>query len=163
MNAVEAIKNSLAVSDMIWQSYVDDLSDEDFFKRPAENVNHIAWQLGHLIASEHQIIDGVCPGAMPELPEGFARKHSTETAGTDDSAAFLTKSQYVQLAQQQRQATLDALAGLSETDLDKPGPEGMEQIAPTVGATFSMQAAHYLMHAGQWVVLRRTLGKPPLF
>jgi hypothetical protein len=28
---------------------------------------------------------------------------------------------------------------------------------------FSMQGSHWMMHAGQWAVLRRKLGRPPLF
>jgi hypothetical protein len=32
-----------------------------------------------------------------------------------------------------------------------------------VGDVFSMQGGHLLMHAGQWAVVRRKLGRKPLF
>ena len=35
--------------------------------------------------------------------------------------------------------------------------------APSVGAAFSMQGGHWLMHAGQWAVVRRQLGREPIF
>jgi len=35
--------------------------------------------------------------------------------------------------------------------------------APTIGAMFSMHGTHYVMHAGQWAVVRRQLGRKPLF
>jgi hypothetical protein len=38
----------------------------------------------------------------------------------------------------------------------------MARIAPTVGALFLLGANHELMHAGQFVVVRRKLGKPIL-
>jgi hypothetical protein len=41
--------------------------------------------------------------------------------------------------------------------------ESMQGYAPTVAAVYDMQGSHYLMHAGQWVVVRRQLGKPPLY
>ena len=59
--------------------YLGDLTDEDLMKRPIEGTNHIKWQLGHLIAAEHQMIEGVAPGSMPPLPEGFAEKHKKDT------------------------------------------------------------------------------------
>ncbi|MEX0819769.1 MAG: DinB family protein, partial [Pirellulaceae bacterium] len=65
--------------------------------------------------------------------------------------------------QEQRAGTLAALAKLSDEDLDKPSPEAIQSYAPNVAAAFSMQGSHWLMHAGQWAVVRRQLGKPPLF
>ena len=49
------------------------------------------------------------------------------------------------------------LETLPEADLDKP--TGWE-MAPTVGALFVLIANHPMMHAGQFVVVRRKLGKP---
>ena len=72
MNAREAIMQSLAMPDMVYKGYLGDLSNEELFLRPVEGANHIAWQLGHLINSERSLIESVCPGSMPPLPEGFA-------------------------------------------------------------------------------------------
>ncbi|MFM8221811.1 MAG: DinB family protein, partial [Planctomycetaceae bacterium] len=49
MNARDAIKLNLNMSDMIVRSYLSDLSDSDLLIRPVAGTNHIAWQLGHLI------------------------------------------------------------------------------------------------------------------
>lgn len=163
MNTRDALKLSFPQADMITQGYLGDLTDEDLMVRAVEGINHLAWQLGHLISSEHWMIEQVCPGSMPPLPEGFAEKHKKETATSDDPAAFLKKDEYLKAYAEQRAGTLKALDSLSDDDLDKEGPESMKRICPTVGATFSMQPVHWLMHAGQWAVLRRKLGRPPLF
>ena len=163
MNAIDALKTSLTQSEGIVQSYLADLSDEDLFVRPVEGINHIAWQLGHLISSEHSLMEQVCPGALPPLPEGFAEKHTSETAGSNDRNAFLSKEDYLRIHGQQRPATIAALESLSEEQLDQPSPEALQQLAPTVGAVFSLVSLHWLMHAGQWAVTRRKLGRPPLF
>ncbi|MFO1023102.1 MAG: DinB family protein [Planctomycetales bacterium] len=160
MDARAAIKGGLDMADMISQQYLGDLSDADLLVRPVPGNNHIAWQLGHLIASEHGMIEETLPGSMPKLPEGFVEKHSKETAGSDKASDFLTKAEYLKLMAEQRAATVKALAATSDSDLDKPGPEKWRNFVPTVGAVFNMQGSHWLMHVGQWAVVRRKLGKP---
>lgn len=163
MNAREALKQAMSTPEMVCNGYLADLSDEEIFVRPVDGTNHIAWQLGHLISAEHNMVEAVCPGSMPPLPEGFAEKHNKETAGNDDPSAFMTKDEYLKLAQEQRAATKAALEKLSDDDLDKPAPESLQRIAPNVAGIFSMQPSHWLMHAGQWAVTRRKLGRAPLF
>ncbi|MDA7977934.1 MAG: DinB family protein [Pirellulales bacterium] len=163
MSAADHIKSGLQTPTFVVKAYLEDLTDEDLMRRAADGINHIAWQLGHLIASENQLINSVCPGAMPDLPEGFAEKHGKETAGNDNAADFCTKAEYLKLMDEQRAATLEALSKLTEEDLSKPAPEALQRIAENVGAMFTMQGTHWMMHAGQWVVVRRQLGKPALF
>ena len=143
--------------------YLDDLTDEDLMRRPTDGCNHINWQIGHLVTSDHNMVSAIVPGAMPSLPEGFADKYSKETATSDDPAAFCTKSELLSAASEQLTAMLAALNGMSDEDLDKDSPEPVNAYAPNFGALFSMLGSHWMMHSGQWVVVRRQLGKPPLF
>ena len=64
---------------------------------------------------------------------------------------------------QERPAIKAALSNLAESDLDKSSPESMQGYAPTVGSAFVMIGGHWIMHAGQWAVIRRQLGREPLF
>ncbi|NQV23705.1 MAG: DinB family protein [Rhodopirellula sp.] len=163
MNAREAIKLTIDSAKFVVTGYLGDLSDEDMLHRPHPECNHIKWQMGHLISAEHQMINGVCPGSMPDLPEGFAERYTKETAKLDDSDAFDSKADLRQQLEEQRAATLQALLGLSDEDLDQPAPEAMQAYAPTVGDVFSLQGGHWMMHAGQWAIIRRQLDRPPLF
>jgi len=163
MNAREAIKLNLSMSDMIVRSYLSDLTDAELLVRPVPGTNHIAWQLGHLICSEHEIIGEVCPGAMPALPAGFADRHSGPASRLDSPGAFCAKTEYLRVYEQQRAATVAALDRLTEQELDRPAPERMQSYAKNVGDCFSLQGSHYTMHAGQWAVIRRKLGRAPLF
>ncbi|MFQ5732686.1 MAG: DinB family protein [Planctomycetaceae bacterium] len=163
MNAREALKAAFPQTEMICNAYLGDLTDEEILARPVDGANHIAWQLGHLITAENGMVEQVCPGSMPTLPEGFKEQHGKETSSSDDAAAFCTKDEYLKLAAEQRAATRKALDSLADEDLDKPAPEALQRIAPTVAGVFSMQPVHWLMHAGQWAVTRRKLGREPLF
>lgn len=163
MNANEAIKSALATAEMISMAYLDDLTDDEMMIRPIESCNHIKWQVGHLIASENKMINSCCPGTMPELPAGFAERYASEHSASDDNAAFDSKADLLALYKQQRAQTLETLAGLSSEQLDAEAHESIRSYAPTVAAAFIMQDTHWMMHAGQWAVLRRKLGREPLF
>ncbi len=163
MNAKDAIRGTMGFCSTVLKGYYGDLTDAELMKRPGPGCNHLAWQLGHLISSEAGLLNDVCPGAAPELPAGFADQHKKENAGSDDASKFCTKQQYTDLFDKVRAATLAALDKLPEADLDQPGPEQMRSFCPTVGSMFNLIATHPMMHAGQFVPVRRALGKPVLF
>jgi DinB superfamily len=163
MNARETIKLSYATPDNICRGYLADLKDSDLLVRPVPGANHIAWQLGHLIDVEHDVTESICPGCMPTLPAGFKEKHAKGTATSDDPKDFYTKDEYLKLYDQVRAGTLKALDSMKETDFDKPSPEGIRKFCPTIASVFLLHPNHWLMHGGQWAIVRRKLGKPPLF
>lgn len=163
MSIAAHIATSLELPNFVVRSYLDDLTEEDLFVRPLETMNHIAWQLGHLIASENFHINEVAPDSMPPLPEDFRERHAKETAASDDRSTFATKAEYLRLMEEQRAGTLAVLKGLNDEQLSQPSPESIRYFGPTIGSVFAGESAHWMMHAGQWAVIRRKLGKPPLF
>ncbi len=159
MTPKEVIENTIATSHMILTTYLSDLGNADLLVRSVPGANHIAWQLGHLVSSEHQMMTEA-GFDMPALPDRFAESHTKETAASDDPAQFHGKDEYLSALEAQRGATLSALEGLPEDALDQAGPEAMRDYAPTIAALFNMIGVHELMHAGQFVAVRRKLGKP---
>jgi uncharacterized damage-inducible protein DinB len=160
MKAKEAIKMAIEMGDMVSLPYLEDLNDSELMRRPCPGCNHINWQIGHLIASENHLLNQVVPGSLPPLPAGFAEKYSKETAASDDASKFSKKDELLTIHKQQRAATLAALDKLTDDKLD--AATGLDY-APTLGSALSLQGSHWLMHAGQWVVVRRQLGRKPLF
>ncbi|HZT80611.1 MAG TPA: DinB family protein [Gemmataceae bacterium] len=162
MTAKDAIKRAFDTNYWVLNQYLSDLSDADLLVRPVPGANHIAWQLGHLIVSEVRLMNEV-PGPKPELPAGFEAQHSKETAGAEPAKGFKTKAEYLALLGKVRESTLARLAALPDADLDRPSNGPVAQFAPTLGAVFMLTANHQLMHAGQFTVVRRKLGKPVVF
>ena len=162
MNPKDAIRSSANLSSIVLKTYISDLDDSDLMLRPGKGCNHLAWQLGHLISSEVQLLESVAPGQGIELPSGFAEAHSKEVCGSDDPAGFLEKSKYIDLFDQVRGASLAALDAYPDSDLDNPAPERFRSFCPTMGDMFTLIATHPMMHAGQFVVVRRQLDKPIL-
>ena len=163
MDLQQAIVASMTQSDFVVNAYLADLTPEDLLARPVPSANHIAWQLGHLIASERYLIDKAVPGAMDALPPGFEAQHKKETADKQGASDFLSKEEYLSLARKVRANTLRIARELAPADFDRPLGAGVPPVVKTAGEMFLFVGAHWLMHAGQWAILRRTRGRAPLF
>jgi uncharacterized damage-inducible protein DinB len=164
MNGREAIQAALTSTRDLLGWYVSDLSDADLLIRPAPQANHIAWQLGHLITADSYLIKGELPDTpYPELPAGFTERHANKNAAAESSEGFATRAEYLDLFTKTRNTTIAAVGKLSDADLDRPTKGPMAKFAPTLGQLFLLVANHTLMHAGQFTVVRRQLGKPVLF
>lgn len=162
MTAKDVFRTTIEMAHSITEGYLADLSDADLLIRPVAGMNHIAWQLGHLISSEHHMMTAL-GHSMPELPSGFDAAHKKETATSDDPKKFLKKDEYLSLWRRVHDGSLAAIKSTPDADLDKPAPENMRSYAPTVGAVFNLIGTHEFMHSGQLVAVRRKLGKPALF
>jgi uncharacterized damage-inducible protein DinB len=162
MTAKDVIKYVIKQCRFITREYINDLSDADLLVRPTPGANHIAWQLGHLLAADGFMLSALgCPAAP--LPDGFEAAYATETATSDDPRKFHKKAEYLALMERTEAAALAAVDALPDADLDKPGPDSMKDYAPTRGAVLALIGTHWLMHAGQFVPVRRKLGRKPLF
>jgi hypothetical protein len=139
-----------------------DFSDADMLVRPVPTANHAAWQLGHRVKAAHGMLSQVGAPLAP-LPDGFKEKYTNDTCKSDDPAKFGTKAELLGMLTQINQSAAAWVKNLPAADFDKPGPEPMRQICPTVGDVLSLQAAHIGMHMGQFQVIRRKLGKPVMF
>ena len=162
MSLKNHIRWQLEQNHWLANAYVQDLTDADLFVRPLPGMNHMAWQLGHLITSSQHMLTDIGQPA-PSLPPGFAESYTKEMAACDDRSKFATKEVYLDLAAKMKEAALAALDAIPESKLDDPAPESMQDYAPTVAAVLTMTGAHWVMHSGQFVAVRRKLGKPAMF
>ena len=162
MTPKDVFRQILASGDRLVRAYVGDMSDAELLVRSVPGSNHAAWQLGHLVAGTSRMLTALGYPAL-DLPEGFAAAHSKETASSDDPARFAKKAEYLALLDKANGAILAAIEATPDAKLDAPGPEPMREYAPTVGAVFTMLGGHWLMHCGQFVPIRRKLGRPVMF
>src|SRR6266545_4680239 len=121
MNGKEAIQSALTSTRDLLGWYISDLSDADLLVRPAPGANHIAWQLGHLISAETQLIKPELPDTpYPELPAGFMERHANKNASAESTDGFGTRADYLDLFTKARNVTIAAVGRLSDADLDRP-------------------------------------------
>ena len=163
MNFKDAIRSSLNVADFMVQGYLADITPQEMLLRPVPEANHIAWQLGHLIVSERHLVEAAKAGSMPDLPTGFAQRHRRDGTVSDNPSDYLSKDEYLKLAKTTRAATLQVLDQFSQSDLDQPVTARVPPFVKTAGDCFATIGPHWTLHAGQWVVIRRALGRPRMF
>jgi len=171
MTSKDAIGSAIGVSLKMTHWLVSDFSDADMFVRSCPDTNHTAWILGHLVIAE--IGQGSTIGATPILlPDGFREKHmggmgvgskKTPWNDSDDPADFWPKETYLNLLNQVRVKTIEALDRTTEEMLAQPTPGPMARITPRLIDLMVLIAVHQSFHTGQISAIRRKLGKPVLF
>jgi uncharacterized damage-inducible protein DinB len=159
MKANDAFLATLNMTDHCMLTYLKDINEHELFIRPAKGCNHLAWQLGHLIQSEQAILNQIRPNSGIELPAGFKEMHSKENVSIDDPGKFCTREVYVDLYKKSRKNAKTVLSQMTDEEFDKPSPQGWDKF-PTIGAMMNLIVSHPMMHVGQFVVVRRQLGKP---
>ncbi len=162
MGPKDVIRKSMGIADFTVNSYLGDLTDEELRLVPVEGMQPIARQLGHLIVAERMFQEMVEPGSAPALPEGFEQAHSLKE-NLQDSSGYKTKDEYLALWKQQRDALQALLDRISDADLADTRDGKLPPWAPTVCDVLNMAGLHSLMHAGQFVAVRRKLNKPVTF
>ncbi len=159
MNVKDLLRHNIEFTHFITKKYVEDITDDEMLVRAVPGSNHLAWQLGHLIASERWLLEGIGADA-PDLPQGFDDKHGKNNTESDDPGDFLTKAEYIALMEQMHEAAEAAIDKTDEAGLDEPSPEKLRSYFPTVGSVLYMAGGHEMMHTGQIAAIRRKLGKP---
>lgn len=163
MEFKDAVRSSLNIADFMVSGYLADITDQELLMRPVSDANHVAWQLGHLITAERHLVESAAPGSMPDLPSGFAERHGRGKQVTDDPADYLSKEDYLRLAKDIRAATLATLDRCTPADFGRPITARVPPFVKTAGDAFVTIGTHWVLHAGQWVVLRRKLGRERMF
>ncbi|HEY8665325.1 MAG TPA: DinB family protein [Tepidisphaeraceae bacterium] len=162
MNLADFLAENCARNGEMLKMTFADFTDADLLVRPVPGANHAAWQMAHLINSEINLVKMADPNAPVERPAGF-EKYQDKTHGVDDPAFFPKKQELADAFAQTRAATVKWIRSLNEQDMQRPLPERMHRMAPTVGALAIGIGTHGIMHMGQLQVIRRKLGKPLLF
>lgn len=163
MQAIDAIVSVLEDTKKFVGFVLADLSDADILVRPVPSANHIAWQLGHLIATEQMMAQQNPLFVYPPLPEGFLQSTTKEAAHVDPPVGFLSLDAYTKRFNATRDATIAGARKLTAEGLDQPLTGNAAGWAPNLGGLLLLNGTHTMMHFGQFSVVRRKLGKPVVF
>ena len=163
MTAKDLIRRAFVHSDLIMRRYLEGLSKSDLMIRAVPGMNHLAWQLGHLISAERGMAELIRPGSSPPLPADFEATYSRDNTRDDDASKFLSTEEYLKLWEAQRAVTLALLDSVSDEELDRGDPQKFPPFAPSVGLLLHTAGTHPILHAGQFAAVRRSLGLPIAF
>ena len=140
--------------------YVADLSAQEFHHRPSPGANCAAWTVGHLAMTDRNGLKRL--GApLPALPDGFEKRFSRDE-GCPQAQEFGDVKQVVAVFEEHRNRLIAAVKAATPQQLAEKMPKPIA-MATTIGEALAFLGVHTAMHAGQVVMIRRSLGRSPLF
>jgi uncharacterized damage-inducible protein DinB len=155
----DSLAFGLSSSALLLKRYVADLSAQEFHHRPSPNANCAAWTVGHLAMTDRRSLSRL--GApLPELPAGFDKRFSRDE-GCPQAQDFGDVTQIVAVFDEHRNRLIAAVKAATPAQLEQRLEKPIA-MATTVGEALEFVAVHTAMHAGQIVMIRRSLGRPPL-
>jgi uncharacterized damage-inducible protein DinB len=140
----------------------EDFSDEEA-RQPAGGNKALVWYLGHVtIAADYLLM--LYTGAQTAISKENRKRFGRGSDGTADFSDAPSKDEMVALFKNVHKRLMGFLENLAPEDMER---EATGQVVdPTfarLGTAISLIVAHDGYHAGQIAVLRRAMGKDPLF
>ena len=163
MDVRSVLRELLTTSRLIVDRYISDMTCSELLSRPGKVANPSLWQLGHLIASEVEMLELIGHPYLGVMPEHFTELHKKGSCPKSWGENITDESfhlPYLQLMKDVRTFTHQVLGAMTDDEFGQPAPEKMRSYAEVKGSIFSMIALHECLHAGQLAVLRRELNKP---
>ena len=148
------------------RAYATDMlshADESlWFRQPADGVNHIAWQVGHMTIAQYGLclkrIRGVHASDEDLLPvEEYGRLFGKGSVPFPSEHEYPTPVELRTTFERVHEQVLRELNELPEDELRKSaGPA--HPMFQTKGGSLNFSAKHEMLHVGQIGLLRRLLG-----
>jgi uncharacterized damage-inducible protein DinB len=155
-----AIAYAITTSQILLDSFLKDISAEDYLHRPVAGANCAAWIVGHLVLTDRSVLGRLGMKDLPALPDGFEQRFARNERAPA-AADYGEVSVLRPLWNRHRELLAQAVRNLPDAQFQQP----LEQPRPlfkTVGEMAHFMAIHATMHAGQISTIRRSLGRPPL-
>lgn len=161
LTAIDVLVHSLTSSKGLVAWYCKDLTPAEYLHRPCPAANCVAWLLGHLTLSDRRVQAlTLGPADLPPLPDGFEQRFGQKD-GAPQAADFGDVSGLLARFEQGRDRFVERVraadAATLERAVEHPRFKTVYEAINFVGGL------HTTMHAGQISMVRRTLGRPPLF
>ncbi len=164
MNMIDLLIDRVETARTWTCNLVEGVDASRWFEQPAPDVQHIAWQVGHLAASQVSLIHGRCCGKSPEahLPATFTEQFGRGSRPTAAAAAYPPIAEIRRVFDGVHAEAIALIRTLPEEELDAPTAGGPHPMFVTKGQCIAMAAMHESFHAGQIALMRRIFGMPPL-
>jgi len=143
---------------------IADIDESLWFKSPAPGVQHVAWQLGHLAASQVVLVHNRCLN-IPQtdvISDAFIRQFGRGSKPTDGPAGYPPLTEIRRTFDAVHLDALQKIRSIPEADLNLPAYGDPHPRFKTRAEAVGMAAMHESFHAGQIALTRRLFGKAAL-
>lgn len=134
-----------------------------FCEQPLPNLNHPAWQFGHLATVSQRLCERLEQG--PPADPTMLKLFGGGSMPVADSSKYPGKDEIVGAWVEGHAKVVQAVRNVSPEVLARPNPiERMSAALPTIDHLVTMLlTSHESMHLGQLAVWRRAIGIPAMF
>ena len=161
---VEIVIKHLEFARKYTLSLLDGLADDDWFEMP-QGITHIAWQVGHIAMSQYGLTlfrqRGRAEVDLKLMPSSFRKKFSRGTEPKPDREFYPAPDEIRAILNAVYEQALKEMPTFSQESLDQSVDPPHAAFATNYGALL-FAVDHEMIHAGQIVILRRLIGKPPV-
>src|SRR5258706_1739701 len=161
MRAQEVLVFSLKTMRGMIENMCKELTPQEMLHRTCMEANCAARILGHLTAVDHRFLTALGESDVPSLPEGFAQRFATK-GDAPKAKEFGDVSSLLPMFLQMR----DRLIAATERSSGEKLAEAVDLGSPRIkkkGEMLAVAGVHLGLHAGDFLTIRRSLGKPALF
>ena len=143
------------------------IPDGDWFVMPAGCPSHVAWQVGHLAVAEARLvverIGGRTTVGGGVLPAEFLPLFARESVPDADAARYPSPGEIRQVFDRVHEAALQTLRDTTDADLDTLAVGTPHRFCRTKADYARWVSHHEFQHSGQIGLIRRMLGKGPVW
>lgn len=132
---------------------VADLSPEEWLKRPTENMNHIAWIVGHCVWGRKALLGRLESDWTAPWLDLFARGRKLE-----DATAYPSAETLLNAWRESAGVLAGTLATVSDRLLAQPVTQGPPSADGKLSGIVNFLAIHETYHIGQASYLRSWMG-----
>ena len=147
------IKGMFKFNTDIINKAIAEVKDEDWFRTPGDDSNHLLWMLGHVVVHRGMVLKLF--GAdwntswAPLFARGSERVDASQYPSIDEM-----RDAWNQISEQLKTTLNES----SAEALGSSAPEGMPSFDKTVSGSVAFFAFHDCYHTGQMSFLRKWLG-----
>lgn len=165
MSQVFALLDAIREARVYTRALLDATSSDEWFLMPG-GVSHVCWQVGHLAMAEYRLCLERIRGRLPEdedlIDAHFLRRFGRGSIPAPNPANLPPPKEVREVFDRVHDRVLAELHELDEAELDRP-PREAHRLCETKGQLLGWCSRHEMFHAGQLALLRRLIGKPPIW
>jgi uncharacterized damage-inducible protein DinB len=159
--ANEPIVYSLQFSRGAVRMFTEDLSPQEMLHRTTPKANCAAWLIGHLTLTDRNMLKRLGVTDLPPLPDADFEKRFSRDEGCPQAEAFGEVSMLLATFESHRDSLIALASSMTPQQLDQPLDKPHPRFK-SVGELLAFMSLHTCIHAGQFTMIRRSLGRPPV-
>jgi uncharacterized damage-inducible protein DinB len=165
-NAMSELKSAIdqiRIARLYTKELLKHISDDDWFRQPAEGVTHVAWQAGHLAVCEYGLGIKRIRGEKPNDSELVSAEHrklfGKGSIPDPDATKYPSPVEIRDLFDRVHRQTIEELTATPDDVFNEPTGDPPHPMFKTKLGALHWCAQHEFIHAGQIGLLRRLPGE----